>query len=227
MSYQPPHGGPPQGYGSPGGPQGYGPPGGYGPPPGGGYGQPGGPGGYGPPGGGAPPPQKKKGNGCMIALIVVGVLFLATVGGLAFFFYRVSQDPNVKQAFEAAGDAIELMQEAQNAEGMEELRDEGCDQALLLDMEKILDIAEKHAKDGDFERPDSELRSVVVCNTKKSLDCDEVAETYVDAADPSDGFIVIVQRPGSGEPRCRERFDEKGKSQGEFEGNVPVPQVPE
>jgi len=220
MSYTPPQGGPPQGYGAPGAPQGYGAPGpqpGYGGPPGGGYG---------PPGGAAPPP-KKKSNGCLIALIIFGVLFLIMASGVGYVAYKASQDPDLRQAFETAGDALELMQEAQNADGMEELRDEGCDQALLLDMDKILDLAEKASKDENFERPETELDQVVVCNTKKKMDCEEVAETYVDAADPSDGFIVIVQRPGAGEPRCRERFDEKGKSQGEFEGNVPVPKVPQ
>ncbi len=220
MSYTPPQGGPPQGYGAP-------PGGGYGGPPGPqGYGGPP-PGGYGPPGGGAAPPPKKKGNGCLIALIIFGVLFLLLAGGVGYVAYKASQDPDLRQAFEAAGDAIEIMQEAQNAEGMEELRDDGCDQALLLDMDKILDLAEKHTKDEDFERPETELQKVVVCNTKKKIDCEDVAETYVDAADPSEGFLVIVQRPGAGEARCRERFDKKGKSQGEFKGNVPVPQIPE
>jgi len=163
----------------------------------------------------------------MIALIVVGVLFLLVAGGVGYVAYQASQDPNLRQAFEAAGDAIELVQEAQNADGMEELRNEGCDQALMLDLDKILDIAEKHSKDENFERPETDLDTVVVCNTKKSLACDELAEVYVDAADPSDGFIVIVQGPGAGEPRCRERFDDRGKSLGEFQGNVPVREIPQ
>ena len=94
--------GPPGGYGQPGQapPGGYGQPGGYEQPGGydqqGGYGQQGGfggPPGYGPPGGpppyGAPPP--KKGNGGLIAAIVVLGL-IVIVGGLGAVLFLAADD---------------------------------------------------------------------------------------------------------------------------------------
>jgi hypothetical protein len=79
------------GYGQP--PQGYGygqPPQGYGQPPQG-YGQP--PQGYGQP---PAPAPKKKGNGCLIAAIIGGAVFLLGAAGLGAAFYVGSQPAEAK-----------------------------------------------------------------------------------------------------------------------------------
>lgn len=176
----------------------------------------------------AAPPQQKKGcsKGCWIAIAVVGGLFLI-VGGLVFYFaWSIYQDPDVKKAISVVGDGIEIIQDAQSAEGTDELKDKGCKEAMVFDVDKLLDFAEEHSED-EIDRPDVKVGKLVICNAKKKkLDCGDIAEEYVDAASPNKPFAVVVNYKDSSQ--CSEHFDEDGEKQGDFaSGSVPIPPVPD
>jgi hypothetical protein len=172
-------------------------------------------------------PQKKKGcsTGCWIAIAVVGGLFLIVGGIGAYAAYQVYQDPDVKKAIAVIGDGVEIIQDAQGAEGTDELNDDYCRDAMVFDVDKLLDFAEEHSEE-DFDRPEVKVEKLIVCNAKKkNVECSDVAETYVDAASPKKNFAVIVNKKGG--DQCQEHFDEDGESQGDFQGNVPIPDMPE
>lgn len=203
---------------------------------------PGPPGGY-PPGAGFPPapgpypqgapiqatPVQKKGcsTGCWIAIAVVGGLGLIVCGIAGFIFWRVSQDPDVKKAFNVVAGGVELIKDAQSAKGTDDLKDLGCRDPMVFDVDKLLDFAEETSEGKNFKRPKADVKKLVVCNASKSLTCEEVAEEYVDAAKPKNEFAVVVNSTSATE-NCSERFDEDGESLGSFaSGSVPVPTVPQ
>lgn len=175
----------------------------------------------------AVPPQKKGcSTGCWIAIAVVGGLGLIVCGVVGFVFYRFSQDPDVKKAFSVVAGGVELIKDAQSAKGTKDLKALGCQDPMVFDVDKLLDFAEETTEGKNFKRPKAEVKKLVVCNAKKNLTCEEVAEEYVDAAHPKDEFAVVVNRASSSE-NCSERFDEDGESLGAFaSGSVPVPTVP-
>ncbi len=177
----------------------------------------------------AAPPQKKGcSTGCWIALAVVGGLFVIGGGIAGYVVWSIAQDPDVKKAIGVVSGGLGLIKDAQTAPGTSELKRMGCQEALVFDVEKLFDFAEEHNPEkGKFKRPQADIGALVLCQTpKKKLSCEDIAEAYVDAAEPDEEFAVTVSHTDA-KRNCSERFDKNGKSLGSFaSGSVPVPEIP-
>lgn len=173
------------------------------------------------------PPKKSSSSSCLvIALVVVGCAVLA-IGSAAFFIWR-----------EAGGllggmkDLAAIMIDAQSAEGAAEVRDLGCDEAMVVDTGKLEDVLTKleaeiakkenrKPKPVDFKAEGSHL---VICkvNAGKAPTCDEVAKTFSKAASPRDKFLVSVSK-GSGSENCSMAYTKDGAQI----GKVKAPDIPQ
>jgi len=158
----------------------------------------------------ARPAPKKSGNGCIIALAVVGGLVLLTVATVAFGIYRFAGSKEGKAVFGMLGDMTKLMAEAQSAPGAEEVRALGSDQAMVLDMEKMGSVFE-HL---DAGVPKGGWSVMVMCQVGvlgTPPRCDDVARTYVGAAKaPPAGLAVTVTHAASQAGACSALYDAKG-----------------
>jgi hypothetical protein len=160
----------------------------------------------------APPPTKKSGNGCLIALAVVGGLVLLVVAVAAFGIYRAASSPEGKKLIGAIGGAAKLMAEAQNAPGAAEVRALGCSQAMVIDTEKMGEMF--GLLDASAPAP-GEAAVMVVCQVQGGTPptCDAVAKTYATAgAAPHRGFEVsITHNRGTSENVCQTIYDATGR----------------
>jgi hypothetical protein len=157
------------------------------------------------------PQKKKSGNGCLIALAIVGGLVLLGVGVAAFAVYRLSQTKEGKMIFGAIGEMTKIIAEAQTAPGAEEVRKLGCDQGMVLDMDKMTRLFSML----DASAPPSGQFSVMVmCQvgfTGTPPSCDDVARTYHAAAGPPPrGFVATVQRSGGHAAVCSTLYTPAG-----------------
>ncbi|NUO52183.1 MAG: hypothetical protein HOV80_25295 [Polyangiaceae bacterium] len=196
-----------------GGPQGYGAPqpGGYHGPQGGPHGGP-----YQPPGY-VQPPKKKGMNGCLLAFLITGGLFLVMGIGGGIWFYI-----SFKDFVDASGDMMGIVVKARNAPGTDEVRELGCQDAVALDMKELTKVAQRFedamAKRENREPKeldlDDEAAYYVQCsNPKKKLSCEDVAKTFIKAVEPK-GRIVVGVQTGSSSKECTETFDQTGKKLG-------------
>jgi hypothetical protein len=196
------------------------------PPPGAPYGPPGyGPGApYGapPPGYGAPfraaPPPKKGMSGCLLALLIGTAAGVLVIGVTAWFIYR-----EIGGVLGGMKDLAGIMLEAQSAPGASELRDAGCDTALVIDtrrlqqaLEKVdSEIAKKEGrKPQAFDLAD-ESGAFIQCQVQsgKPPTCEELAKVYVKATKPKERFMVSAGTQ-SGSGACSLLFEKDGTSLG-------------
>jgi hypothetical protein len=178
--------------------------------------------GYGPaPGAGGPlPPQnspKKRGNGCLVALAIVGGIILLAGLVTAIFVYRFVNSPDGKKVVSAVTSGAALYAEATGAPGTKELAELGCAAPLVIDTGRMQAIAESFgdAGMGDFSK---EVRIEVICQAPRvgpAPSCDDVAATYVRAVGGRAGgaFAASVVVPGR-DPSCLEKFSADGKKLG-------------
>jgi hypothetical protein len=158
------------------------------------------------------PPKKKSGSGCLIALAIVGGLVLLVVAVGAFGIYKFSQSKEGKMIFGVAGETIKIMTEAQAAPGAAEVRALGCDQGMVLDLEKM----QKLFSYLDASAPPSgEFSVMVMCQVgygnDKPPSCDQVSRAYRSAVGaPARGYIATVQKQG-GHAACSVLYDPSGK----------------
>jgi hypothetical protein len=167
------------------------------------------------PQGAPPPPRPKKSNrGCFIALAIVGGVGLLVVAVAAFGIYKFASSKEGQMVFGTIGDMAELVTEAQHAKGTKEMAAMGCDQPMVMDMDKMQRIMRDRldASAG----PSPHFSMLVVCQVgvfaQKTPTCDDVAHTYVTAAGPpARGFAVNVQRGGGrGNALCSTLYDPEG-----------------
>jgi hypothetical protein len=158
-----------------------------------------------PPGGPGGPqtPQQKSSTG-KIVLIILGVL-----GGLALLM----KDPNFKKGISALGKGMKMAEKGMTAPGTEQLRKAGCTQAMALDLSDAMEIVEMFADAGDKGPPD-DMGIMVICQgnmfDKLPQDCGALAKIYVDAAHPTKGFALMVQKQGEQKPICQNTYEADG-----------------
>jgi hypothetical protein len=166
-----------------------------------------------------PRPPPKKSNGCLIAAGVVGGILLvgALIVGIAI--YMVATSEGGKKAISLVGDGIEVTKEAMNAPGTPELRAAGCQQAMVMDLEKFAAIAAKYDDAAAAKKPvTTKYRLQVSCTPKmgKTISCEDVATTYRAAVGtPSGKFLAMVQRSGS-RRECSKLYDVDGTDLGDL-----------
>ncbi len=184
----------------------------------------------------APPyhaPQKKSGNGCMIALLIVGVLFLAGIGVMAlgaFLFARSKPGKEivdlVGKGARAVGEAAKVMEEASRAPGTREIRATGCRQAFAIDIDRLLKAIDQFDAGlppaGAGSGPDLMLLCQVgVIDAAPA--CDGVARAYVGAVGRAPGkFSVLVNRDQAKRSECGAIYDPSGARLADFHGSAPV-----
>ncbi len=158
---------------------------------------------------------ENKRSGCAIALYVMGGLGLLVlligvivliVGGIKVASF-VSSDQGQK-LIEGMGQAIEMAQEAENAPGAAELREAGCDSAMVTTTDAMLGIIGAFADEEDM----AEIEAIappgtpwIICQStfgSEPMDCGEVARIYGEAVPSAEGEILI-QAEAAGRPNSR------------------------
>jgi hypothetical protein len=160
----------------------------------------------------------KKSNGCLIAALIVGGILLVGVIVVAVGIYMVATSPAGMKAMSAVGDGIEVTKEAMNAPGTPELRALGCQQAMVMDLEKIQGIVQKYSDDAAPAKPaTSKYRLQVSCQAGAGTapSCADVADTYRKAVGkPAGKFVAIVQRSRNRRD-CSKLYDVDGTDLGD------------
>lgn len=157
------------------------------------------------------PPPKKGMSGCVIAMIVVGVVGFVTaiVGGVILYFVATSD--TAQTAFKVLGEGTKIAQKGLTAPGTTELRALGCEQAMVIDLKEVgttmMDIFDAGI---DASLPEGLM---VTCQVRRGRapSCDDVASTYVRAVGTASAeFTVTVQRQGDGTAMCESTYDTSG-----------------
>jgi hypothetical protein len=172
-----------------------------------------------------PAPRKTSGNGCLIALAVVGGLTAVTVALVAFALYRFAGTKEGKVVFGVIGDAARLVAEAHRAPGTKEVRALGCDQAMAFDM----DSASTLMKHLDASAPPASMGiKMVVCQAGffgRAPSCEAVAHAYLGAARaPARELLVTVSQGGRGAV-CSSAYDPSGTKLRDLDADS-TPRVP-
>ena len=149
----------------------------------------------------------------MIAVLVV--VGLVVVSGVVFgiIVWRVATSEEGKKLVNAVSSGAQLAAEAQNAPGTAELRALGCQQAMVMDAQKIGDIVGQF---GDAGALKSGPHLVVTCdagNAAKAPTCDQVASTYAHAVGgrAASSFEVTVDARHDKTANCAVAYDAEGK----------------
>ena len=155
-------------------------------------------------------PKKRSGFRVFLyVLFALAGLLLLTCGAGVYYFTQTEQG---KKLANAAGEAKELAETAMKAPGAAELRDLGCDTALVMQLSEMADMIEAFAPDESIPEEASDT-TMVMCQMNlfggDPPGCDEVVATYIDAATPSSVFMVAVSK-GRGSIECEGLFDPDG-----------------
>lgn len=167
----------------------------------------------------APQPQRpppKSGRGCLIALAIFGGVIVLGVVGMVVGIVMFAKSADGKKIIGIVGEGIEITQESLNAPGTSELRALGCEQAMVMDLEKFVTMASKYA-DAAVDGGTGKFRLMVTCQKRigSAPSCADVASTYVKAVGtPAGRFAVTVQRSG-GARQCSRLYDVDGTDLGE------------
>jgi len=170
-----------------------------------------------------PAQQPSKGSGCSAAkvLIVLGLVFL--IGGVALAgtcAWCLATNPEVRKAGALLGETMRMGVAAASAPGADELREAGCEEAMVLDMRRVTKLTEELADELDDdakvqvpEEPWQQL--VVVCQYrlgKPELTCEDVARTYGQAVpNAPEQFGAVVQAGFSGKNVCQGVYGPDGR----------------
>jgi hypothetical protein len=153
-------------------------------------------------------PPKKSGNGCLIALGIVGGIFLFAGLVVAFFIYRFANSPDGKKIVSA----VASISEAANAPGTKELRALGCKKAAVIDVGQLQAIADTFVDAGTAETG-GHSRIAVTCTTSRGAmapTCEQVAATYVGAVGRVSAPFLAVVGPNGGPAECQQEYSEEG-----------------
>jgi len=156
----------------------------------------------------------KKSNGCLIALAILGGLFL--LGGVivGVVLYGVATSEEGQKVMKLMGGGIQMAQKARNAPGAAELRGIGCDEAMVMDLREVKQLADELDARQQGKMPDDDV--MVTCalafGSTKEISCEEVAKVYLEAiAEKPASFLVTVQDQTGRDPKCMARFGGNGE----------------
>ncbi|MAE97199.1 MAG: hypothetical protein CL910_21320 [Deltaproteobacteria bacterium] len=152
------------------------------------------------------------GGGFRVVGIVLVVLGLGMVLVCAGGAYWLSQNEAFREGFESIA-------ASQNAPGAQELRDLGCDQAMILDPAVFFRMAagfsEEFGELGEEAESEDFPSLFVICNTGSgaTISCSQVAETYVGAVGRAEDSFMVQVASGGSDP-CQEVYSADGSSLG-------------
>lgn len=155
-------------------------------------------------------------------LLTIGLAGL--VGMCAFIV-----SPAGQRLVTSAVDFMGTIEQAAAAPGMAELREIGCDQAIVMPIGRMFEqlgaMSDSLADLGEELPPDAVEMPWVQCRIgpllSRSPTCEDVARTYAQAAMPAAPFAVIVQE--SREERCTRVYDARGEFLRELEDELFLP----
>ena len=150
-------------------------------------------------------------TGCMIGLGILLVCGLICGGVFGYMAYRVSENPEARKAFRAMGAGYDLFKEMHNAPGAQELRDLGCNEAVIFEKDRINEIATMMDENADTLEWDSVACIMHQDEPPAGLTCEKVAQTYGGVAKDQAQFMVsiMVQSSADGE-LCSGIYDSSG-----------------
>jgi hypothetical protein len=167
------------------------------------------------------PPKR---SGCMVTVYVLfGVgLFVLVAGGIATWVFL--QTEQGQKVVEVVKQGAEWMTEATQAPGTAELRDAGCEMALVSEMSKAFDLFMTLLPDEEQKREVLEQmeaagnlqeRLLVMCTLPRTgladPDCGGLARTYAEAVPTApDSFFLVVVQPGDDAPSCQGVYSTDG-----------------
>ncbi len=139
-------------------------------------------------------------SGCLIAVFIgVGLIVLAVVV-FVIGFVRMVSDPEFKRKMAVGQSAIQVYVEAAKAPGAAELRALGCGQAMVIDANRLRQVARSLRPDAGAEVEPARLPEVIspvlVCQVVEEprFNCEDVVRTYVTAVpDAPPQMIAMIQ----------------------------------
>ncbi len=155
----------------------------------------------------------------LIILGVLGGLALLCCIGFMIAGKQMMKDPNFKKGINALGKGMKMAEKGMTAPGTDQLRKAGCTQAMALDLADAMEIVEMFADAGE-KGPPEDMGIMVICQgnvfDKLPSDCGALAKIYADAAHPTKGFALMVQKQGDQKPICQNTYEADGtlKSEG-------------
>jgi hypothetical protein len=159
------------------------------------------------------PPKKKGMSGCMMAFLIVSGIGLVIGIVVLIVVVRFLNSPDGQKLVGAVKEGASAVQEAQNAPGTTELKGMGCVQPMVMDTQKLSQSIGDIFDAGPMPESSKQIDLIVTCPVPmlKSLECNDVAKTYVKAvggkADKK--FTVSVQTQG-GSQLCTHNYDTDG-----------------
>jgi hypothetical protein len=142
----------------------------------------------------------------------VAILLIAAAVLLARRFTGGEASPGAP----GVADSVRAVDEGMHAAGTDEVRKLGCDNVLVLDMQRVL---------GDAGVRPGEPRYVLTCEVSQPLgtgapSCERVAATYFAAVGSADGNVavrVLPESPPRDRPLCARVYAPSGADLGLFE----------
>jgi len=156
-------------------------------------------------------PTPKSHRGCWIAAAIVAGVLCVTGIGAAVAVYAMATSKRGKTIIGAFTEGADEVQRAQSAAGTPELRAAGCENALVLHMEKFMEIASALDEDaGPPMKPHVELMIACTVEGSRAPTCDALAKVYVDAVGVSGPAFMVQISPAHGSTICMETYAGSG-----------------
>ena len=151
-------------------------------------------------------------RGSLLGLgIASGVLVLALVIGGVVLVRKCTGGPAGEATTAAPDRGATAATEGMNAKGTAEMRQLGCEQALVVDMARVLGSASRIEP--------GEPRWMVTCDVGAATGpaCERVASAYFGAVGTPDGNVCVrVSRTGAPQPSCSRLYAPNGADLGPF-----------
>lgn len=140
-------------------------------------------------------------------MVIGALLALVCIAGSVAMFLAARSDTG-KKIFAAVGQGVALAEKGVNAPGAQELREAGCPQSLVMDMNEAMKLADLFIDGGLKDSED--LDYVMVACTGQYGDtlptCEELAPVYAKAVPSEREFVIEVKTNGQQKPQCRQRY---------------------
>ena len=167
-------------------------------------------------------------SGCLTVLYVVLGLFavMSVTFGVGTCMFMRSETG--QKAIKTVREGISAISEATTAPGTQELRESGCEMAMVMAFTRMFEVLKEISPEVAQEASKQKMPgngTVVMCQIRAGAtdapDCPDVARTYGAAVPkPPVSFGVMVQEPGSREPRCQGTYSPDGTYIGMVRHNI-------
>ena len=126
---------------------------------------------------------------------------------VGFGIYRLSQDPDVRRMVSAASEGLSVYVEARNAPGADTMRELGCQDAMVIDTARLVELARTFESDGGTGFDEDPVSPMLLCQVgwRSELSCPEIVRAYVQAVPDAPDKVIVqisVVRITGDKPRC-------------------------